>query len=744
MEGRGGEHEAWEQPLWSARGSPATSSAGSMADDAEEKVFVAVPEEVNDGRSTLLWAMHNLVRDGSTVVIVHVHSPARAIARMRDNTSMKPEEIKEYRKMKRGAKAEKNLDAYVLVAKYTREDIEVACEKVIIEMDNVAKGLEELIALHNIRELVMGAAADQHFSKEMKTPKSKTALKLMETAAPSCKIWFTCKGHLICTREATESLPTIPPSPAKIAPVASTYSTSSQMGSIALAESEYEVSSSKGYTSNPLVTTEMTDWDYLFGDWGMTVYGSSRINDAANFSRTAALPPTIGDTNELTPAVHSPTQESDNVYLLLASAYNQEDEPSVDEEMYEKLQDLCTEAKLLTDQADDESNKIGKAEMDLHSALKRIKESEDSYLQEVSQRKKFEKTVARQRLQIDEMRRQQCTLSDELHDSKKHNLMLEQRITQIKSAAKDHVEKITDYFIKQSCEESKKRQKIEMDLLSTLQRVKEVESLLRNEKAQREHMDEKVARQRTEIEETKRQRDKLYYDLQDVKEQRLRLEQVDVSEETNRRRKAERDLLSYLQRIKDLEHQQIHQLKRQETMEETMAIQKEEIQATKRKLHEIHGKHMTEIKSMVELHEEKLANSKQLLQELQAKYDRLLHEKETAVTETKELRQKNKQHASMTTETSYTEFSFVELQKTTNGFDAVFKIREDEFASIYKGFIRNTNVAIKLFHPRSLKGQGKFYQEVAVLTRVRHPNLVTLIGACPDDFALVYEFLPIW
>ena len=68
-------------------GSPATSSAGSLADELDEQrspttcgwgtvVFVAVPEEVGDGRSTLLWALHNLVRDGSKVVIAHVHSPA--------------------------------------------------------------------------------------------------------------------------------------------------------------------------------------------------------------------------------------------------------------------------------------------------------------------------------------------------------------------------------------------------------------------------------------------------------------------------------------------------------------------------------------------------------------------------------------------------------------------------------------------------------------------------------------------
>jgi hypothetical protein len=50
--------------------------------------------------------------------------------------------------------------------------------------------------------------------------------------------------------------------------------------------------------------------------------------------------------------------------------------------------------------------------------------------------------------------------------------------------------------------------------------------LLQNEKAQREYMEEKVARQRAEIEETKRQRDKLYHGLHDLKEQKLKLEQV--------------------------------------------------------------------------------------------------------------------------------------------------------------------------------------------------------------------------
>jgi len=35
-------------------------------------------------------------------------------------------------------------------------------------------------------------------------PKSKTALAVLQKADTSCKIWFVCKEHLICTRSAGE------------------------------------------------------------------------------------------------------------------------------------------------------------------------------------------------------------------------------------------------------------------------------------------------------------------------------------------------------------------------------------------------------------------------------------------------------------------------------------------------------------------------------------------------------------
>ncbi|KAG8071755.1 hypothetical protein GUJ93_ZPchr0006g44549 [Zizania palustris] len=739
-----GENEA----MWSARWS-VSSSAGSLPEAGEEwdeqslasdegNVFVAVAEDVKHGEKTFLWALQNLATDGCKTVIAHVHSPAQAIQKIHCNR-MKPEKINEYLMSER-EKAAKNLDKYALIAKRAIRDLEIDFEKVIIDMDDVAQGLEKLITLHGITKLVMGAAADQHYSKEMREPMSKTALKLMETASPSCKIWFTCNGDLIYTREPNENLLAIYPPPTQSK--AATLSVSSISRQLSSIELKNEAPSSEGCTSRSLIESAMSDWDYLFGDWGRIRYGSFSTDDSVSVPAATTLSVDVDDADKQRPVVHS-SHESDSVnFLLPACDPDKEEESNLDEDMYDKLKEACTRAELLKEEADDESNKRRKAKTDLLIALERVAESEKSYLHEVNHRKETEKTLVRQRLDIDEMKRRHHSLYDELQDTKKQKLVLEQRITQIVSAANDYVQEITEHFIQESCEESKKHRKVEMDLFAVRQRVKDVENLNRNEKMQRKDMEEKIARQRMEIEETKRQRDELYYELKDVNEQKLLLERADASEETKRRKKAERDMLSALQRVKDLEHMHLHELKRREAVEETLAQQNKKNQETKKELDEIHGKHMTEIKSTIKVYEGKLAESKRFIQEIETKYDKLLHERDTAVAEAEELRQKNKHGSSMTEITLNSDFSVFELQQATQDFDTALKIGTCRFGSVYKGFLQNTTVAVKLLHSLSLKGQSEFHHEVAVLSSMRHPNLMTLIGACPEAFGLVYEFLP--
>lgn len=65
--------------------------------------------------------------------------------------------------------------------------------------------------------------------------------------------------HINTYREAILS------SPEKSNESLSLASISSQMGSMALTELEYEESSCKGYISSSSAATKMTEWDYLFG-----------------------------------------------------------------------------------------------------------------------------------------------------------------------------------------------------------------------------------------------------------------------------------------------------------------------------------------------------------------------------------------------------------------------------------------------------------------------------------------------
>jgi chromosome segregation ATPase len=168
-----------------------------------------------------------------------------------------------------------------------------------------------------------------------------------------------------------------------------------------------------------------------------------------------------------------------------------------------------------------------------------------------------------------------------------------------------------------------------------------------------------------------------------------------------------------------------HEIRQRRTLEETLARQTGELEETKIRCGTIYDElhdaeeekvmleqRITEMKSALEDHQQKLATSKYLVEKLQADKEKLQQEKDAAVTTAEELRQKNEQRISMPAEALNTEFSAIELEQATRHFNEGLKIGEGGFGCVYKGSLRSTTVAIKLLHPESLQGQSEFNQEV--------------------------------
>ncbi|MED6120332.1 hypothetical protein PIB30_019842 [Stylosanthes scabra] len=87
-------------------------------------------------------------------------------------------------------------------------------------------------------------------------------------------------------------------------------------------------------------------------------------------------------------------------------------------------------------------------------------------------------------------------------------------------------------------------------------------------------------------------------------------------------------------------------------------------------------------------------------------------------------------------------YSYKEIKKMTRGFKE--KLGEGGFGAVYKGKLQSGPfVAIKMLGKAKANGQ-EFISEVATIGRIRHANVVRLIGFCVEGSkrALIYEFMP--
>uniref|UniRef100_A0A7N0TMB8 non-specific serine/threonine protein kinase n=1 Tax=Kalanchoe fedtschenkoi TaxID=63787 RepID=A0A7N0TMB8_KALFE len=91
-------------------------------------------------------------------------------------------------------------------------------------------------------------------------------------------------------------------------------------------------------------------------------------------------------------------------------------------------------------------------------------------------------------------------------------------------------------------------------------------------------------------------------------------------------------------------------------------------------------------------------------------------------------------------------FTYADLSRATNNFAEDGKLGEGGFGGVYRGIMSDfdTEVAVKRVSKGSKQGKKEYISEVKIISRLRHRNLVQLIGWCHgnSELLLVYELMP--
>ncbi|XP_022766010.1 LEAF RUST 10 DISEASE-RESISTANCE LOCUS RECEPTOR-LIKE PROTEIN KINASE-like 1.2 [Durio zibethinus] len=91
-------------------------------------------------------------------------------------------------------------------------------------------------------------------------------------------------------------------------------------------------------------------------------------------------------------------------------------------------------------------------------------------------------------------------------------------------------------------------------------------------------------------------------------------------------------------------------------------------------------------------------------------------------------------------------FSYNELEEATNSFDSDMEVGDGGFGTVYYGKLRDGRaVAVKRLYENNYKRVEQFMNEVEILSRLRHQNLVSLYGCTSRhsrELLLVYEYVP--
>ncbi|XP_050149357.1 G-type lectin S-receptor-like serine/threonine-protein kinase At1g61550 [Malus sylvestris] len=90
-------------------------------------------------------------------------------------------------------------------------------------------------------------------------------------------------------------------------------------------------------------------------------------------------------------------------------------------------------------------------------------------------------------------------------------------------------------------------------------------------------------------------------------------------------------------------------------------------------------------------------------------------------------------------------YNFDSILIATNNFSITNKLGEGGFGPVYKGKLQEgKEIAVKRLSSGSGQGMEEFKNEVLLISKLQHTNLVRILGCCvkDDEKLLIYEFMP--
>ncbi|XP_028776254.1 putative receptor-like protein kinase At4g00960 [Neltuma alba] len=105
----------------------------------------------------------------------------------------------------------------------------------------------------------------------------------------------------------------------------------------------------------------------------------------------------------------------------------------------------------------------------------------------------------------------------------------------------------------------------------------------------------------------------------------------------------------------------------------------------------------------------------------------------------------NENHGEEITAPESLQFSFATIEAATNNFSQLNKIGKGGFGEVYKGALPDKReIAVKKLSSKSKQGVVEFKNEISLIAKLQHRNLVALFGFClqEEEKMLIYEYVP--